>query len=36
MGNSGLTLVFCVVAFLSVLCAKSGYEEEEYQDYSDP
>jgi hypothetical protein len=36
MGNNGLTLVFCVVFFLFVLCAKLGYEEEEYQDYPVP
>jgi hypothetical protein len=35
MGNSRLTLVFGVVAFLSVLCDNTGYEEEEYQDYPD-
>jgi hypothetical protein len=35
MENNGLTLVFCVVAFLSVLCDNRGYEEEEYQDYPD-
>jgi hypothetical protein len=33
--NSGPTLVFLCCYFLSVLCVKSSYEEDEYQDYSD-
>jgi len=36
MGNIGLHFGILYCCFLSVLYAKSGYEEEEYQDYSNP